>query len=224
MGTMVEFLNWFDATTSVGATVAKAESDWRARITAFEGYDKLARRRSLEIGFGGGRLVAQAAGDFEEATGADIHEAFDRTREFLASQGVKNARLFHRDELGALADGSCDFIYSFIVFQHFDTLEEVDFYLHHCARLLSKDGFCHIFFGRGDSGIRVVDARDFTKRACSLFIEPALFRERASRLGLKVIGHEDSMRRDVTRPDGSGNVSVQARVLMARGGGPPQVL
>lgn len=216
MGTMVEFLNWFDSTTSIESTVAKAQSDWRERITAFTGYDSLAKGRSLEIGFGGGRLVAQAAKDFTEAVGVDIHAAFDRTREFLASQNVANARLVHRDELPTMPDGACDFIYSFIVFQHFDTLEEVDYYLRHCARLLAPDGRCHIFFGRGDAGVRVVDAKDFTKRACSLFIEPPLFRERAAGLGLKVVEHEDSLRRDIKRPEGEGNLSVQARVLLAR--------
>lgn len=216
MRTMVEFLNWFDSTTSVESTIAKAQSDWRERITAFAGYDSLAKGRSLEIGFGGGRLVAQAAGDFAEAVGADIHAAFARTREFLASQNVANARLIQRDELPTLPDGACDFIYSFIVFQHFDTLDEVDYYLAHCARLLAPEGRCHIFFGRGDAGVRVVEARDFTKRACSLFIEPPLFRERVTRHGLKIVEHEDSLRRDIKRPEGAGNLSVQARVLLAR--------
>ena len=216
METMVEFLNWFDVTTSVEATVAKARSDWRSRITAFDGYTELKKQRSLEIGFGGGRLVAQAAKDFAEAVGVDIHEAFARTREFLALQDVQNARLIHRDELSTLPHESCDFIYSFIVFQHFDTLEEVDFYLDQCARLLAPGGRCHIFFGRSDDGVRVVDAREFTKRACSLFIEPPLFRERAARFGLKSLEHEDRMRRDITRPEGPDNVSVQARVLLAR--------
>lgn len=215
MGTMVDFLNWFDATTSIQATVAKAASDWRERITAFSSYDKMNRGRSLEIGFGGGRLLAQASKDFAEAAGVDIHAAFTRTREFLASQGVLNARLLHRDELTSLHDGSCDFIYSFIVFQHFDTLEEVDYYLRQCARLLAHDGRCHIFFGRGDAGVRVVDAANFTKRACSLFIEPPLFRERATTFGLKTIEHEDSLRRDITKPEGPQNMSVQARVLLA---------
>lgn len=215
MGTIVEFLNWFDATTSVEATVAKADSDWRDRITSFAGYDAMRRQRCMEIGFGGGRLLTRAAKDFEEAGGVDIHEAFGRTREFVASQGVTNAKLLHRDELADVPDGSCDFIYSFIVFLHFDVLEEVDFYLRHCARLLAKDGRCRIFFGRGKDGVRVVDAADFTKRACSLFIEPALFRERAASLGLVTVEHEDSMRRDVARPEGPGNVSVQSRVLLS---------
>jgi SAM-dependent methyltransferase len=216
METMVEFLNWFDATTSVESTVAKARSDWRSRIAAFEGYADLPKERSLEIGFGGGRLVAQASKDFTEAVGVDIHEAFHRTREFLALQDVQNARLLHRDELPSLTHGSCNFIYSFIVFQHFDTMEEVDFYLDQCARLLAPGGRCHIFFGRTDAGVRVVDAKDFTKRACSLFIEPPLFRERAARFGLKSLEYEDRMRRDITRPEGPDNVSVQARVLLAR--------
>ena len=72
MKTMVEFLNWFDSTTSVEATVAKAQSDWRDRITGFADYAGLAKQRSLEIGFGGGRLVAQAAKDFTEAVGVDM--------------------------------------------------------------------------------------------------------------------------------------------------------
>ena len=39
---------------------------------------------------------------------------------------------------------------------------------------------------------------------------------RAARFGLKSLEHEDRMRRDITRPEGPDNVSVQARVLLAR--------
>jgi ubiquinone/menaquinone biosynthesis C-methylase UbiE len=132
------------------------------------------------------------------------------TKKFLASQGVSNAQLFHRDELKNIPDGSIDLIYSFIVFQHFDSMEEVDFYLRHIARLLSPQGVAHIYFGKNkNEGVAVTSDSDFLLRDCSLFINPKVMSERVSK-DFQIIAYNDLLPRDPVTNTGE---SVQAMIL-----------
>ena len=217
---MVKFLSWFDHTSSIQETRDRARSDWINRITAFAYYPRVPKGTCLEIGFGGGRLLVEAGKDFRQVLGVDIHTAFDKTREYLSLQGCHNATLLQRDELDTLEDSSVDFIFSFIVFQHFPSDAEVDFYLGQIQRLLSPTGCAHIFFRRNDaSGIRTVDPKDFRKRHSSLFVEPALFRERVSRR-FAILEYQDRMKKHAEQPDSPANESGQARVVFAHQGGP----
>ncbi|MBN1361477.1 MAG: class I SAM-dependent methyltransferase [Sedimentisphaerales bacterium] len=210
---MVKFLSWFDKTSSIQETMDRAESDWGKLITAFDDYRQVPRRRCLEIGFGGGRLLVESSKDFEHALGVDIHNAFDKTREYIALAGRTNVTLLHKDELDTLEDASIDFIFSFIVFQHFHAHSEVDFYLGQIKRLMSPAGCAHIFFRRNEtSGIKVVDPKDFRQRHSSLFIEPALFRERVRR-DFRVLEYQDEMKKHLDQPESPQNVSGQARVV-----------
>lgn len=174
---IVEFLNWFNTTSSIQETLNRATLDWKIRFKDFPQFAKIQKRKSLEVGFGGGRLILNAAKDFEHAYGVDIHKAFDMTRKFLATQSCKNFTLLQRDELSKIEDGSIDFVYSFIVFQHFDTIEEVRFYISEIKRVLNKNGYAHIYFGvNHDKGVKVVSDAEFKLRECSLFIEPELMK------------------------------------------------
>lgn len=210
---MVEFLNWFDATTSVQDTINRATSDWLYRFESFPHFSSLPRRAALEIGFGGGRLLSQASKHFNTVYGVDIHQNFAMTKQFLASQGVSNAHLFHRDGAGNIPDGSIDLIYSFIVFQHFDKLEEVDFYLDHIHRLLSPEGVAHIYFGKNkNEGVEVTSDNDFRLRDCSLFINPAYMLEHVSKR-FQVLSFKDVLPRDPVANTGE---SVQAMILFRK--------
>ena len=210
---LTTFLNWFDRTESVQETQKRAQSDWTHKITAFAQYAQLPKERCLEIGFGGGRLLIEAGKDFQEVIGIDIHTAFDKTREYINLHHRTNITLLHRDDMASLKDSSIDFIYSFIVFQHFDTYEEVDFYLHHIQRLLSPMGCAHIFFAKNKApGIRTTDPREFKKRKCSLFIDPSLFRNRVSQQ-FSIIDFQDSMKKHIDQPHSEKNESEQARVV-----------
>jgi ubiquinone/menaquinone biosynthesis C-methylase UbiE len=213
LGDLTQFLSWFDKTSSVEETVERARSDWQYKITAFDRYAALPRARCLEIGFGGGRLLVEASNDFTDAIGVDIHTAFNKTRDYLALHHRTNIRLLHRDELNTIEDASVDFIYSFIVFQHFDTYEEVDFYLDHIRRILTPTGCAQIFFAKSETqGVRVIDPLEFKKRKCSLFINPALFRERIAQT-FAVLDFQDTMKKHVDRPESKENESEQARVV-----------
>lgn len=174
MDGMVSFLNWFDSTNSVEETVEAAHRDWNFRFRKQKYFPTSCKRRiSLEIGFGGGRLMLAASKDFDEVYGVDIHNDFARTSAFLTSQGCEGFKLFHRDNIVEIESGSVDYVYSFIVFQHFDKVDEVNFYLEQIERLLSVEGVAHIYFGKTDAEtIDVVDAKSFTLRDCSLFLNP----------------------------------------------------
>jgi SAM-dependent methyltransferase len=214
---LVDFLNWFDAASSVEETLNRAYGDWDERLTRFSGFSTLDKQICLEIGFGGGRLLVPASRVFKKVIGVDIHCAFDKTDEFLQSQKVENYSLIDRDELKSVKADSVDFVYSFIVFQHFNSFEEVNFYLSDVKRILSVNGYCHIFFGKcSGAGVKVTHPKHFKKRACSLFIEPSLFRQHLSQMGFHILEHEDKMPKRLDEPLSASNESGQARVLFRK--------
>jgi len=204
---LVEFLDWFDRTGSIEETVERGHIDWEYRFANGVHFAKVPKEIALEIGFGGGRLLVHAARSFAHVIGVDIHENFALSERFIASQGVTNARLLHRDRIGDVADGSVDFVYSFIVFQHFDGMEEVDFYLRHIARILSPGGIAQIYYGKkaGD-GVAVTTADSFRLRDCSLFVAPETMREIISDR-FDLLDYKDALPRDAKAGTGE---SVQA--------------
>lgn len=210
---MVEFLNWFDATGSIESAVRKGSNDWIHRFASFPYFTGLNKGRAMEIGFGGGRLMCHACRDFDEVVGVDVHQAFSRSRTFLESQGCNNFKLFHRSEIGAIADSSVDLVYSFIVFQHFDRMEEVDFYFDHIDRVLAKNGIAHIYFGKNkDDGVGLTSESHFRLRDCSLFVAPPLMRERVAERFV-ILGFEDTLPRDPVAKTGE---SAQAMVIFRK--------
>ena len=206
---MVEFLNWFDQTGSIAETVKRGETDWQYRFVAGSHFAAIPKTRALEIGFGAGRLLMHASRSFESVVGVDIHENFALSQAFLASQGVTNVQLLHRDQIDQVASGSVDFVYSFIVFQHFDSMQEVEFYLNHIARILSPAGVAQIYYGKkGGDGTQVTTPDDFRLRDCSLFISPGTMRQIVADR-FEVLEYRDELARDPVANTGQ---SVQAMV------------
>lgn len=215
-GDMIAFQSWFDRTKSMDQTRGRACRDWERRITAFEGWNELTKLCAVEIGFGGGRLLARASRDFHHVLGVDIHSAFEMTQKYLSMEEVQNYRLLTKSQFELLPDASVDFIYSFIVFQHFATFQEVEYYVRQIERLLKPTGVCHLFFRRGDQQaepIRTIQPEEFSERHSSLFIRPEYFREylkgRFEILDFQDILDTDPHEADLrTKPEG------QARVLI----------
>lgn len=210
---LIDFLNWFDSTESIQETHKKAELDWKKRLSNFDEYKEVNKDACLEIGFGGGRLIVPASKNFKIVYGVDIHKAFNKTREYLSYEKIENYKLLKKNELKNLKNESIDFIYSFIVFQHFDSFDEVNFYIKEIKRLLKPDGYCHIFFGKSKSkNVKVIHPKDFKKRECSLFIKPKFFRDYL-RKQFKIIAYEDLMPKRLNELLSEMNESGQARVL-----------
>ncbi len=210
---LTEFMNWFDKTSSLEDTRAAAQRDWKFRFQNTTAFADIGKGRSLEIGFGGGRLLAQAAREFNEAIGVDIHKAFANTRRYLEYEEVSNFHLLHRDSLKDLEDGCIDFVYSFIVFQHFDSKKEIEFYLEHIKRLLNKNGVAHIYYGKTETG-DVIEAsdRDFALRDCSLFINPSNMRHLIGQ-HFDILDYEDNLPKNPETGEGS---SGQARIVFGK--------
>lgn len=97
--------------------------------------------RVLEIGCGIGRMTRPLAGAFGEVHAVDVsREMVRRAREQLAD--VPNAFVYETDgaTLPMFDDGSFDFAYSFIVFQHIPYRDAVVSYLREVRRTLRPGG------------------------------------------------------------------------------------
>ncbi len=207
---MVEFLDWFDRTDAIESTVERGRVDWQHRFAPSQAYSALSKGTVLEIGFGGGRLLMHAARDFERAIGIDIHSNFAMTERFLERQGVSNYQLYHRNDFAKIPENSVDFVYSFIVFQHFDGMAEVDYYLTHIKRVLRQNGIAQIYYGKNqEEGVALTNATDFRLRDCSLFISPITMRQLISDR-FDLLEYSDRLPRD---PLSNSGESVQAMVL-----------
>ncbi|NGX27548.1 MAG: hypothetical protein K940chlam6_01486 [Chlamydiae bacterium] len=106
-------------------------------------------KTALEIGHGGGRLLAAASRFFGEALGVDIHDHNHLVTDILHSQGIKNFGLLQgqRSTLD-IPDASVDFVYSFIVFQHVEHWSIMVEYFNEISRVLRPSGVGVIYVGR----------------------------------------------------------------------------
>lgn len=194
------FHSWFDTVADEHEAVANGAIDFFHRIYAPGIHDLLGDVRQascLEIGYGGGRLLAPAASVFRHAYGVDIlgDVARQRTTEFLRSQGRENFTLLHRDELlSVVPPKSVKFAYSFIVFQHFASVDEVTFYLDALDQLLTDDGCAIVFFGLApkihDCAIALRDFDVENPRASTLMMSPEYMLQQVSRkFAVRAHGH-----------------------------------
>jgi len=207
---IVDFLNWFDRTTSVEDTIAKAVIDWKFRFQKFPYFKKINKYNALEIGFGGGRLLSQSCKLFKKVYGIDIHKNFLMSKIFLNKNGIDNFELLHRNKINLIPNHSIDLVYSFIVFQHFDSIKEVDFYLYHIKRLLAPEGVAHIYFGKNKSkGIKATSSNEFNLRDCSLFINPLFMKDKINN-EFKIIEFKEDLARNVITQTGE---SVQSMII-----------
>jgi SAM-dependent methyltransferase len=99
------------------------------------------KRSALEIGCGPGRLMRPMSRHFGEIHGVDISDEMIR----LANDQLKDvpharAHLTPDSSLSMFADGSFDFVYSYIVFQHIPSRDVVLNYLGESGRVLKPGG------------------------------------------------------------------------------------
>ena len=148
---MVQFQNWFDETTSIKHTIAQGHIDFHNKVVTNEVYRILGDikdKSCLEIGFGGGRLLNAASQVFSKAYGIDIHSCFDTTNEFLKSQNCNNHQLVHYSDTNSLPDNFIDFVYSFIVFQHFSSISYFHDYIRLIKRILKRGGCANLHLAK----------------------------------------------------------------------------
>lgn len=98
-------------------------------------------RKALEIGCGPGRLMRALSRHFGEIHGVDISDEMIR----LATEQLRDipharAHVTPDSTLGMFQDGSFDFVYSYIVFQHIPDRNVVLNYLRESKRVLKPGG------------------------------------------------------------------------------------
>jgi len=108
---------------------------------------------ALEIGCGVGRLIFPLAKHFERVLGLDISPEMVRQGTTLAAQkNIPNAKFFtladykRAQENVGLTEGSVDFVYSLIVFQHIADFSAIEGYFELIKVWLSPGGVAHLQF------------------------------------------------------------------------------
>jgi hypothetical protein len=197
-GGLLSYQNWFDKAASLEAVRSQACVDFFSKVMT---PDVLARigdprdQAALEIGSGGGRLLGCAAQVFRRAVGVDIVYArpalAELTRELHRTWRVEGCELLEPSGLASLEAETFSFVYSFIVFQHFDSEQVVFDYLRAARRLTKQGGLIRIFMGRSASGdiVRLEGAPfdpDRLQFDSTLLMSPDAFTRIAEIAGLRV--------------------------------------
>jgi SAM-dependent methyltransferase len=104
---------------------------------------------ALEIGYGGGRLMQASAKIFSKVVGIDIlgKKCSDYTASFLRENNVENFELLHYNDRSSINSESIDFVYSHIVFQHFNKIDYFHDYFALIKRSLKPGGVGCVHFG-----------------------------------------------------------------------------
>lgn len=144
-----DFLTWFDNASNDAEAIEKGLRDFESHIlTDMVAASLPSRRRAVEIGYGGGRLVNAACNTFSEVIGVDVHGEWDAASDFLAAQGHENFRLLTGDGANLPVDSaSVDLVYSYIVLQHLPTFDAFRRYIVETARCLVPNGVAQLYFG-----------------------------------------------------------------------------
>jgi ubiquinone/menaquinone biosynthesis C-methylase UbiE len=125
---------------------------------------------ALEIGCGGGRLLAHAARMFPRVIGVDIHDQLDLVGLKLRELGITNVDLRQGDgRCLPCADGQVDVVYSCIVLQHVETLTRLRGYLQETFRVLKPGGLAMLYVGRLRTWSTHRDSK--LRLACDLILE-----------------------------------------------------
>jgi len=146
-----EFFRWFDAAGTIEESFIRGQWDFSLHVARRIAplLSKPEQKTVLEIGYGGGRILAAAARAFGKAVGVDIHNFHAFAQEALNDRGVKNIELLGTDGTTLpVGDGSVDVVYSFIVLQHVEKIAIWNAYVRETARVLRPGGVAMLYFGR----------------------------------------------------------------------------
>jgi cyclopropane fatty-acyl-phospholipid synthase-like methyltransferase len=191
----LSFLKWFDNYDSFKAYWSSGYIDLNQRILkkiALREIQQTYDKTSLEIGYGGGRILNAATSMFKKAYGVDVHNCQDRVSR-LTPEKVNTDCLLLPEELDQkIPDNSVDIAYSFIVFQHFDSIDTFYFYANAIMKKLRPGGVFNIFYGvnsYNSDNFFLMPKSKIQKRGSSLFIKPEHAQECFTNLNAAIIEH-----------------------------------
>ncbi|WP_455388382.1 class I SAM-dependent methyltransferase [Petrachloros mirabilis] len=146
-----DFFTWFDPARDKRSTFARGMWDFLIHIARPSApfLTTPEEKVALEIGHGGGRLLAAAARSFKTAIGVDVHNENRIIEAEFARMGIDNIQLIKANggEI-PLENSSVDCVYSFIVLQHVGKYEVFKTYLQESYRVLKSGGIAVLYFGR----------------------------------------------------------------------------
>lgn len=145
------FFTWFDEARDADAAFIRGAWDFQVHVASplggrIQNPEDLC---ALEIGHGGGRLLAAAARSFGRVTGVDIHDQNERVAALLKQRGIHNFELLRSTGSRLpVPDASIDVVYSFIVLQHVEKYRIFCDYLGEASRVLRPGGLAVLYFAR----------------------------------------------------------------------------
>jgi ubiquinone/menaquinone biosynthesis C-methylase UbiE len=145
------FFSWFDHAQDKESSFIRGSWDflWHIAQPLAPYLREPETKTALEIGHGGGRLLASASRSFQFVIGVDIHDENDKVQAALRERGVRNAQLLKTE--GAqlpVGSGHVDCVYSFIVLQHVETYAVFTRYFEETFRVLRPGGLAVLYFAR----------------------------------------------------------------------------
>lgn len=162
------FLSYFDTASGVEEAFMQGQWDFAHHVlkpTAIPLIGEPFEATALEIGFGGGRLLAASSRYFSHVYGVDIHEEFERVDGLLRQRGVENVTLLKGDgKTLPVEDRSIDFVYSFIVLQHLPSIDILQAYLAEVKRVLRPGRPACLYVGHLEWNWRGVSYADCASR------------------------------------------------------------
>lgn len=146
-----EFFTWFNSASDKEAAFVRGAWDYMIHIAlpVSQFLSQPEEKIALEIGHGGGRILAAASRYFKSVIGIDIHDHNEKVESELKQRAIRNFRLIKTDgrEI-SLEYASVDFVYSFIVLQHIEKYNIFKKYINETNRVLRTNGIAVLYFGR----------------------------------------------------------------------------
>jgi len=145
-------------------------------------------KNSLEIGYGGGRLINAASKIFKNSYGVDIlsKQSVEKTKNFIDS---KNVFLLDISEIESIPNDSIDFAYSFIVFQHFTKYSYFYDYLDLFDKKMTNGSWGSIFLSYNHINDKpIFYDSNFKNRGCSMFYKPDFVFEELTKRNFAPLG------------------------------------
>jgi len=148
-----KFFTWFDGGNNKEEAFEKAQDVFtRLMLPYANKYLKnIKDRTSLDVGYGSGGQVLTSTHYFDLSLGVDVHEEQELVSKELGERGASQDEflLYQTDGYSLpMSDRIVDFVYSWVTFLHFETLEVVKGYLKEIFRVLSEGGVAVIYFPR----------------------------------------------------------------------------
>lgn len=111
--------------------------------------------RMLEIGCGVGRMTKYFVRRFREVDGIDVSEEMIRqATENLSESDNVSLHLGNGNDLSDFEDGSFDFVFSYIVFQHIPSVAITLGYIREVGRVLKSGGYFYFQVNNTTLGLR----------------------------------------------------------------------